>query len=212
MGGMRAEGVDDGMNDTGSNDAAARRREVDGSSDVASPGYQGDSPGYQDREDDAIDVAGEPQERPSGWDPEVHIDPEEARERLGVTHGVPVAGPGLAGMAIERRTGKMLHVGGRVQWEVLAEPLLGPTADQQRWSNDAADRAAQDLAEDAEALREEVGRAPRGRRPWQVNVRLDDREREVVDSAARLCGVPRTTLARVLLLRGSEAILADSPD
>jgi hypothetical protein len=45
-----------------------------------------------------------------------------------------------------------------------------------------------------------------------VNVRLDDREREVVDRAARLCGVPRTTLARVLLLRGSEAILADSPD
>jgi hypothetical protein len=49
-----------------------------------------------------------------------------------VTHGVPVAGPGLAGMAIERRTGKMVHLGGRVQWEVLAEPLLGPTANQQR--------------------------------------------------------------------------------
>lgn len=63
-----------------------------------------------------------------------------------MTHGVPVAGPGLAGMAIKRRTGKMVHVGGRVQWEVLAEPLLGPTANQQRWSNDAADRAAQDLA------------------------------------------------------------------
>jgi hypothetical protein len=133
---------------------------------------------------------------PEEFDPAIHLDPDEAAVRIGP--GMPVAREGLAGFAIERATDRMVHVMGEVQWDVLAD---GPTRRSRSQLPSPTVPGAKVLGE-VDAPRWE-------RRPAQVNVRFTVSERERLGAAADVYGLRPATLARLLVNRGTLAIVEE---
>jgi hypothetical protein len=165
--------------------------------DVGTQGYPADTPGYPDEDWDEVRS-----DRPADLDLERYLEPREAAKLL--PSDQPVAHEGKAGWAVERETGRAIWISGEMQFDVLNR-LPGAVRDEPGLTDVPRHGGLPDTAVDDEELRSEERRGRRRR--VQIGLKLTPDQASDLEGAAELYGVTRTTLARLLVVRGIREIL-----
>ena len=166
--------------------------------DVGTRGYPADTPGYPDEEPDALS-SGDPEE----LDLERYLEPREAAKHF--PSDQPVAHEGKAGWAVERGTGRAIWIGGEMQFDVLNR-LPGAVRDEPGLTDVPHHGGLPDPRVDHEELRDEERRGRRRR--VQIGLKLTPDQANDLEEAAAVYNLTRTTLARLLVVRGVREILA----
>ena len=124
----------------------------------------------------------------------------------------PIAHDGKAGWAVELATQNAVWLPGETQWEVMAR---GPGAPRDEPGlSDVPEHGglpAHERVVEMETAELEY-EAWRKTRRIQVNLKLAVEQAEMLDEAAELFGASRTTLARMLVVRGAREIVGRAPD
>jgi hypothetical protein len=166
---------------------------------LGSPGYPADTRGYPDRESEDLFATDEPWE----LDLERFLEPREAARMI--SSDQPIAHEGKAGWAVERSTQRAIWIGGATQWDVLGrEP--GAPRDEPGLTDLPADGGFGSPAPAPETIRRHASEVDRKR--VQVGLKLSLAQAAELDEAAELFGATRTTLARILVVRGAREIVA----
>ena len=170
---------------------------------MGTQGYPPDTRGYPDEDlEDSRETAGE-----EAWelDLERFLEPREAAKLIASDQ--PVAHEGKAGWAVERSTQRAVWISGETQWDVIArEP--GTPRDEPGLTDLPAHGGFGEAAPAEGAIRRHVAEASRKR--VQLGLKLSRSQAAELDAAAELFGVPRTTLARMLVVRGAREIVERS--
>lgn len=192
--------------------AGAADRPEDSFSRPGSEGYRIGTAGYPERENEQCEES-----RPLADISEPFIDldrfiePREvARLRL-ISSDQPIAHDGKAGWAVERMTMNAVWIAGEGQWEVMArspqaprdEPGLTDVPEHGGLPVPWSSRPPTPADVEYEARRKA--------RRVQVGLKLTPEQAEILDAAAALFGASRTTLARLLVVRGAREIVAKAP-
>ena len=178
---------------------------------LGSRGCPVDTPGYpnDDSEDPNGSEATAGDQATSGHPLDLRrfLEPRVAAKQLASDQ--PIAHDGKAGWAVERSTGRAIWIGGTPQWEVMNR-RPGAPRDEPGLTDFPADGGLPAAAPGDAALADEARRSRRKR--VQIGLKLSLEEGEELEAAAELFGVRRTTLARLLVVRGAREILGRSPD
>lgn len=171
---------------------------------VGSQGYSAGTQGYPNDEEEPQASVPQPAEDHSAGDPDpsIYLSPREAARLM--TPDQPVAHAGKAGWAVERATGRAVEMAGEIQWDVLMrEP--GAPRDEPGLTDvpghgglpapGSADKAAHSME-------------PRRRKRAQIGLKLSLEQADLLNEAAAMFGVSRSTLARMLVVRGAREIVA----
>jgi hypothetical protein len=121
-----------------------------------------------------------------------------------MTADQPIAHDGKAGWAVERDTGRAIWLSGTPQYEVMSR---SPRAvrDEPGLTDLPAHGGLPDPAPGAAELEREASDAKRKR--VQIGLKLSLPQADELEEAAHRYGVSRTTLARMLVVRGAREIL-----
>lgn len=187
------------------------------------PGYPPDTPGYPDEDVEA--AAETPSEPERGPDPPEGAGGGEMVQGVDVTRFLPprdavrwsasdqpIAHDGKAGWAVERATGKAVWLSGEPQYDVMNRPF-GALRDEPGLTHVPAHGGLPEPAPTHEVLASSTKEARRKR--VQIGLKLTRSQAAELEQAAELFGVTRTTLARLLVVRGAceivERGVRDSP-
>ena len=179
--------------------------------DSGTPGYQSSTPGYPNADSepslpvpsaDDDEDEDEDEEVPYDLDLEIHLPPREAAKYFASSQ--PVAHDGKAGWAVVRADGRAVWIGGETQFDVMMRGYGAPR-DEPGLTDLPAGGGLPDPAPPVAALEADAAGA-RARRV-QINLKLAPGDAAELERAAELFGVPRTTLARILVNRGAREIL-----
>jgi hypothetical protein len=181
---------------------------------VGTHGYPADTPGYPEDKPE--------EDHPSGSGPpaaaaDLDVDPATAEQldlerflhpreaaRL-IASDQPIAHEGKAGWAVERSTQRAIWIGGITQWDVL-ERRPGAPRDEPGLTDLPEHGGLPEPAPADEELARGVSESRRKR--VQIGLKLTYEQADELDDAAELFGVSRTTLARLLVVRGAREIVA----
>jgi hypothetical protein len=156
-----------------------------------------------EREGDVRDGGGEGQP----LDLERFLEPSDAAKLMASDQ--PVAHDGKAGWAVERSTGKAIWIDGEMQYEVMNR-MPGARRDEPGLT-DFPEHGGLPTPAPADAeLRSDACGARHKR--VQIGLKLSFEQAEDLEAAAELFGVARTTLARLLVVRGVREILGRATD
>ncbi|CAN5220087.1 hypothetical protein BH24ACT23_BH24ACT23_09950 [soil metagenome] len=174
--------------------------------DSGSAGYSADTGGYP-----ILDSEGVVPGSPEAWelDLECFQDPREVVRLRLFTSDQPIAHDGKAGWAVERETGKAVWIDGEPQLEVMTRSPGAPR-DEPGLTDLPAHGGLPEPA-DTRELAAPLSDAD-DRRRVQIGLKLTLAQGRELDAAAEVFGVRRTTLARLLVVRGVREILRRSPD
>lgn len=189
--------------------------------EVGTPGYPPDTRGYPNQDSERPSVPASPgrneredKEEQEGTenavpalDLERFLKPREAAKLMAADQ--PVAHDGKAGWAVERATGRAIWIPGTPQYEVMARNP-GARRDEPGLTDFPEHGGLPTPAPDSEELRSEARRERRKR--VQIGLKLSLDQAEDLEAAAELFGVTRTTLARLLVVRGAREILERSTE
>ena len=164
-----------------------------------SPGYPTDTPGYPDS------ASTDP--LPREFDAERFLSPREALKLIPPDQ--PVAHDGKAGWGVERATGRAIWISGAPQYDVLNR-MPGVLRDEPGLTDFPAHGGLPAPAPADGELRSEADRERRKR--VQIGLKLSFDQAEDLEAAAELFGVTRTTMARLLVVRGAREILERSTE
>lgn len=169
--------------------------------EAGTPGYPVDTPGYPVPETEAA----VPAPSDAGGD-RFHLkrflEPREAAKL--VLSDQPIAHEGKAGWAVERATGRAVWLSGERQYDVMARSP-GAVRDEPGLSDVPAHGGLPSPAPaDTELERDTSGSR---RKRVQIGLKLSFEQADELEEAAELFGVSRTTLARLLVVRGAREIV-----
>jgi hypothetical protein len=169
--------------------------------ELGTQGYPSGTRGYPDRDPERCDRA--PDDLDQGIDITRFLPPREAARFL--PSDQPVAHDGKAGWALERGTRRAIWLPGEIQYDVLNR-LPGAPRDEPGLTDVPAHGGLPDPAPSEDALRSHAREADRKR--VQIGLKLTTSQAADLERAAELFGMTRTTMARLLVVRGASEILA----
>ena len=181
---------------------------------MGSPGYPVDTPGYPNENLEGLhdpgaegESADEDYAESHPIDLERFLEPREAAKLMAPDQ--PVAHDGKAGWAVERTSGRAIWISGTPQYDVMGR-LPGVPRDEPGLTDFPEHGGLPMPAPPAAELKSEARRERRKR--VQIGLKLSFDQAEELEAAAELFGVTRTTLARLLVVRGAREILGRSTD
>ena len=153
-------------------------------------------------------------EDPWPLDLERYMDPKEVARRRMLATDQPIAHDGKGGWAVEISSGRAVWITGETQWEVMArEPGTprdepGLTDVPRQGGPPKSPASTLGLPAQGSDLPDALAyEKKRSKSRVQIGLKLTLEQGEDLVRAADLFGVPRTTLARLLVVRGAREIL-----
>jgi hypothetical protein len=185
------------------------------SEETGTHGYPKGTPGYPNGEnedgargaDDPSDAGVAASDPSGGIDLDRFLPPREAVKLF--TSDQPIAHDGKAGWAVERATQRAIWLSGTPQYDVMTRSPGAPR-DEPGLSDFPAHGGLPESAPSEAAIRKEANEAARKR--VQIGLKLSPAEASELEEAADAFGVTRTTLARMLVVRGAREIVARARD
>ena len=155
-------------------------------------------------------MEGEEEEAAAEWtelDPERFLAPRDSAKLI--PSDQPVAHDGKEGWAVERATGRARWLSGSPQTEVMMRQP-GAIRDEPGLTDFPVQGGLPDPAPATAELRATAAESRRKR--VQIGLKLTPVQATELDDAAAALGITRTTLARVLVVRGAREIVARAKD
>jgi len=143
------------------------------------------------------------------FDYERFMDPREVAKQRLLTADQPIAHDGKGGWAVDRSTGTAEWMGGEMQWDVMMREPYSKRDEPGLVDVPEHGGLPSPAPPDGEIARMSDNEA---RRRVQIGLKLSLDQADELGRAAELFGVTRTTLARLLVVRGAREIVGRAPD